>query len=198
MKCLFRTALFVFLSAQTGIYGLAQQPTDTSVPTDPSQTQDSAPAAVPSAPVHPITLEQEREMFDLMHFGSTMQSMLHVNLDRQRKRAPFIPEDVWQDFEKSFSDVDFVQLFLPVYQKYLSQEDAAKALEFYRTPAGQHTLAVMPALMRDVARTSQDKGEEISREVFERHHEEIEDAAKKYSQSTTTPENPSESEDHPK
>ncbi len=118
-----------------------------------------------------------------MHFQSTMQTMLHQNLEQQRQRAPFIPSDVWQDFETSFAKVDFSQVFLPVYQKYLSEDDAAQALKFYRTPAGQDTLKVMPALMGEIGQASEQKGEEITRQVLERHRQEIETAEKKYQQS---------------
>lgn len=118
-----------------------------------------------------------------MHFQSTMQTMLHENLEQQRARAPFIPNDVWQDFETSFAKVDFSQVFLPVYQKYLSQDDAAQALKFYRTPAGQDTLKVMPALMGEIGQASEQKGEEITKQVLERHRQEIEAAEKKYEQS---------------
>jgi uncharacterized protein len=142
----------------------------------------SASGTTSAPPAHPITLEQTKEMFELMHFRSTMLGMLHANLQEQRQRAPFIPEDVWQDFEMSFGKADFIPVFLPVYQKYLSQEDAAKALEFYRTPTGQHVLAVMPGLMQDVGAAAQTKGDQIAQAVFERHHQEIEDAQKRFSQ----------------
>lgn len=171
-----------------GAHLMAQQP---AAPHETgSQPANGSADAAP--PLHPITLAQTKEMFELMHFQSTMQQILHTTIARQREAAPFVPEDVWQDFESSFGKVDFIEVFLPIYQKYLSQEDAAKALEFYRTPAGQHTLTVMAPLMQDVSQASQHKGEEIARQVFDRHRQEIEDAARKSGQpvgppSTATP-----------
>jgi hypothetical protein len=175
----FGAALSILLSP----FALAQQSaTKPSQPATAKKQAGSDSGAASASPAHPITLEQTKEMFELMHFRSTMARMLHANLQEQRRRAPFIPEDVWQDFETSFGKADFVSVFLPVYQKYLSQEDATKALAFYRTPTGQHVLAVMPPLMQDVGEAAQTKGDQIAQQVFERHHQEIEDAQKKFSQ----------------
>jgi hypothetical protein len=162
---------------------LAQQSTQNPPQHPVTKGQSSSPSGEKSTPPsHPITLEQTKEMFELMHFRSSMVRMLHANLQQQRQQAPFIPEDVWQDFETSFAKTDFVPVFLPVYQKYLSEDDATRALAFYRTPAGQHVLGVMPALMQDVAGAAQMKGNQIAQQVFERHHQEIEEAQKKFSQ----------------
>lgn len=178
IRCVSSIILASCLGVPAGTPMIAQQ-------TAHPSTSPASPAAQPAKiapPLHPITLEQTREMFELMRFRSTMQTMLHANLQQQRQLAPFIPADVWQDFEDSFAKTDFIPVFLPIYQKYLSQEDAAKALDFYRTPAGQRTLAAIPALMQDLPPASQSKAEEIAQQVFARHRQEIEDAQKKYQQ----------------
>lgn len=189
IKCVFAAILGIFLNVPAGAWAFAQQaaPQSSSAPSPAAQPGEGTQAAKITPPEHPITLEQTREMFQLMKFRSTMQSVLHANLVQQRQAAPFIPEDVWQDFEESFAKTDFVPVFFPIFQKYFSEEDAAKALEFYRTPAGQHTLAATPALMQELPPASQAKGEEIARQVFERHHQEIEDAQRKFQQQSAPP-----------
>jgi uncharacterized protein len=133
-------------------------------------------------PAHPITVEQTREMYELMGFKKTMNGMLMQTIAMQKQQAPFVPQDVWTDLQTSFDKVDYVSIFQPIYAKYLSQEDAAKALEFYRTPAGRHMLEVMPQLMHDIMLASQQKGQQVGREVIDRHRAEIEAAQKKYQQ----------------
>ena len=44
-----------------------------------------------------------------------------------RQAAPFIPEDVWTDVQTNIDGIDYTTLIQPIYAKYLSQEDAAKA-----------------------------------------------------------------------
>lgn len=187
MKCVLPLLSLIFLGSPIALPAFAQQPASPPASSAAKSQREAKQTPRIAPPAHPITLAQTEEMFRLMHFQATMQATLRATLERERERAPFIPEDVWQDFEASFAKADFIPVYLPVYQKYLSQEDAAKAIEFYRTPAGQHTLSVLPDLIQDVGEAAQKKGEEIARQVFERHHQEIEDAARKYQEQNAPP-----------
>jgi hypothetical protein len=149
--------------------------------TTPSSTGAGSPTD-PAPPAHPITIAQTREMYDLMGFKKMMNGMLTQTISMQKQQAPFVPPDVWADLQTSFDNVDYVSVFQPIYAKYLSEEDAAKSLEFYRTPAGRHMLEVMPPLMHDIMLASQQKGQQVGREVIDRHRAEIEAAQKKYQQ----------------
>ncbi len=136
----------------------------------------------PSAPAHPITLEQTRKMFSLMNFGNSMDSMMDRMISIQSQQSPFIPATVWDDMRATFKKTDFVLLFLPTYQKYLSEADAAKAIEFYATPAGRRMLKVLPPMMADISAVANEKGQEIARSVLERHMDEIQAAQAAYEQ----------------
>jgi hypothetical protein len=79
-----------------------------------------------------------------------------------------------------FQKVDFVSICVPIYQKYLSQEDMAAIIAFYRSPAGQRILATQGPITRDAQVVMQKAGQEIGERVAERHAAEIEAAEKKY------------------
>ncbi len=145
-------------------------------------TGTSSQAQAQTPPAHPITTAQTREMFELMGYKKLMDNMLNQTIAMQKQQAPFVPADVWTDFQNSFSNIDYVSLLQPIYAKYISEEEAAKSLEFYRTPAGRHMLESMPMLMRDIMVASQQNGQKIGHEVIERHRAEIEAAQKKYQQ----------------
>jgi hypothetical protein len=143
-------------------------------------TAASAATAQPAPPAHPITLEQTRKMFQLMDFNVSMDSMMDRMISMQSQQAPFIPASVWDDMRATFKKTDFVVLFLPTYQKYLSEYDAQQAIEFYSTPAGKHMLKSLPLMMADVSTVASQKGQEIARGVIDRHMDEIQAAQKKY------------------
>jgi hypothetical protein len=44
---------------------------------------------------------------------------------------------------------ELIQAEIPVYQKYITHEDAISLISFYSSPAGQHFLARMPALIKE-------------------------------------------------
>jgi uncharacterized protein len=178
MKFFCSAVCFLVLSTSA----FAQQPANAaSSPTTTSAKPEIAP------PAHPITLEQTRKMFELMDFQNMMDGMMNQMIAIQNQQAPFIPPAVWDDFRATFKKTDFVTLFLPVYQKYLSEEDAAKSLEFYETPAGRRMLRSMPLMMGDISSVAGQKGQEIGQAVVQRHMDEIKAAAKKYQDEHASP-----------
>jgi hypothetical protein len=68
----------------------------------------------------------------------------------------------------------------PIYAKYLSTEDAAKALDFYRTPAGKRVLQAFPPMLGESVGAAQQKGRQVGRDAIDKHRPEIEEAQKKY------------------
>lgn len=158
----------------------AQAPAATA-PASPAGGASRQDFGVPP-PAHPITLDQTREMLHLMGYKKLMTEMMDQNFAMQKQAAPFIPADVWSDLQTSFNNVDYAQLLQPVYAKYISQEDAAKALDFYRTPAGQAVLKAQPMLMREVIVTSQQNAQKTGRDVIQKHRAEIEAAQKQFQQ----------------
>lgn len=154
----------------------------------PAQTTPSAPAATaPSnrniaslTPANPITMEQTRELLDLMNYKKIEENNWSQMIAMNRQAAPFIPNDVWTDVQTNISGIDYPTLMQPIYAKYLSQEDAAKALEFYRTPAGKRVLQSMPPMLGESVAAAQQKGRQIGRDAIEKHRPEIEAAQKKY------------------
>ena len=183
MRVIYAASCFLLLST----VAIAQQPAP--APATGDATAQAAPAVTP--PAHPITLEQTTKMFELMDFQHTMDSIMNQMISMQSRQVPFMPTSVWDDFRDTFKKTDFVTLFLPVYQKYLSEEDAAKSLEFYETPSGRRMLRAMPLMMGDISTIAGQKGQEIGQAVVQRHMDEIQAAAKKYQQDHPSPDQPS-------
>jgi hypothetical protein len=188
MKNAIRTALIALPLA--GSLGATTMYAQTTAPAKGASSQTPATSARAAAggqnglemspPAHPITLAQTTEMLRLMGYKKLMTQMMDQNFAMQKQAAPFIPADVWTDLQTTFGNVDYAQLLQPVFAKYMSTEDAAKALEFYRTPAGQDVLKVQPMLMREVIVTSQQNAQKTGREVIQKHRPEIEAAQKQF------------------
>ncbi len=181
LKIILTSLAFSLLAASS----LGQQKADPK----PANSSQEAAATVPAPPAHPITADQTRELFALTGTKAMMEQMIHHTLAIQRASSPpFIPADVWTDLEESFLKVDFAQLMLPTYQKYLSEEDATRTLAFYRTEAGKHFLVVMPQVLIEAGDIGRKEGQRIASEVIQRHQQEITDAKKKYDEQQKQPE----------
>ena len=82
--------------------------------------------------------------------------------------------------QTGINGIDYPSLMQPIYAKYMSQEDAAKALEFYRTPAGKRVLQAFPPMLGESVGAAQQKGRQVGRDAIDKHRPEIEAAQKKY------------------
>lgn len=190
MKFLFNKVVCgVFLSGALLAGSAFAQTSTTPRTSTATQSQPTAPGnrsigtltpGAPAPPAHPITLEQTRELLDLMNYKQIEQGNWSQMIAMNRQAAPFIPEDVWTDVQSNINGIDYPSLMQPIYAKYLSQEDAAKALEFYHTPAGKRVLLSMPQMLGEGVAATQQKGRQLGRDAIEKHRAEIEAAQKKY------------------
>jgi len=79
-----------------------------------------------------------------------------------------------------------LELAVPVYDKYLSDQDVKDLTSFYRTPLGQKTLTVLPKMTAELQEQGRKMGEEAGRqsmiEVLAEHpdlQQALEEAARK-------------------
>jgi hypothetical protein len=125
-------------------------------------------------------LEQTRELLTLMDYKKMEQNNWSQMIAMNKQAAPFIPQDVWTDVQTNINAIDYPSLMQPIYAKYLSTEDAAKALDFYRTPVGKRVLEAFPPMLGESVGAAQQKGRQVGRDAIDKHRPEIEAAQKKY------------------
>jgi len=105
------------------------------------KTEPSEPAPPPpeiKAPEHPITENQIRTFFNVCHVVSLNRRLTHEKMELQRKQLPeWYLQHVWDEIEDAVDNIDLPEVALPVYQKYISQDDAAWFIKFLVTPQGQ-------------------------------------------------------------
>lgn len=110
--------------------------------------QEESKAAV-RPPDHPITEEQLRTYFKVCHFESVSRQLTDEKLEQQRKQLPaWYPSAVWDEITAAIDGIDLPLVALPVYQKYLGEEDAKWLIRFFATPQGQKLVQVV--LTKDV------------------------------------------------
>ena len=171
----------VRLLASTCVIFLAVAMTaqETKVPLAPGTTPLAETQIAP--PAHPATEDQIREYMQLSGAlpitRQLMDKMVHA---MQLTAAPYYPASMWDDMRAEFAKLDIISAYVPLYQRYFSQEDMQKVLDFYRSPAGKNLLAIQPLLIHDAQGIMRQKGQDIGLAVYNRHKDEIEAAKKLY------------------
>lgn len=162
------------------VFSLAALPPGAQAPVLGGVIGAGAPPS-PGAPAHPITAEQVHEMMQLTGAVNISKQMLDGIMPSIRQAMPpYMPPDVLDDFEKTLLGADFEAMIVRTYQAHLSADDGAAILAFYKTPAGQHLLATMPAIAKESQLGGEQLGQQVMMEVLQRHQTEIEAAKEKY------------------
>ena len=69
---------------------------------------------------------------------------------------------------------EMIEMVIPIYQKYLTEEDIQAINAFYNTPEGKKLIRVQPAIVQESVQAGQQWGEELARRVIEKYEEEYE------------------------
>jgi|GEM_PF-424268 len=138
---------------------------------------------VAKTPEHPVTAEQVKKLMTITHSTDRILEGMHKMIVQQKVSLPFFPDAFWTDFEAEMAKVDWVAVATPIYQKYLSTEDADKAIAFYATDSGQRSLDSSMAVMMEMTAKSSDIGREAGGRLGQKYAAEIEANMKKLQQS---------------
>ena len=142
--------------------------------------------SAPITPAHPVTTEQVRRLMTISHATDRMKDGIHQMIAQQKKAVPYFPDAFWSDFEIEFAKLDWVAIATPIYQKYLSQEDAEKAIAFYTTEAGQHALDSGMAASAEMSAAGFEQGKAIGTRLGVKYQTQIEENMRK-AQQTSSP-----------
>src|SRR5215469_2874263 len=132
------------------VAALAQQP---STSTGQKPAAPPAPANEPAIkpPANPITPAQIKEMQQLTGAEETKKRIVANAMQFYRSQFPsYVPQDVIDDLAKSLEGADLESHAAEIYPKYISTEDAAKIIAFYKSPAGQRMIAAQPYMASEL------------------------------------------------
>jgi hypothetical protein len=131
-------------------------------------------------PAHPVTAAQVYQILTLTGTDTVKREMLDGLLPHMKQMMPYMPADVVEDLRRSLGTTDFEGAMVRSFQQHLSAEDAAQIIAFYKSPAGQHMIGVMPKILNDGQDAGSELGQQVMFEVIQRHKDEIDAAAKSY------------------
>jgi uncharacterized protein len=164
-----------------------------------SSPQDQSQSAVHSAPAPPVPkidpakeahIRQLMDITGAQNTAAEMMASMEKNLRPTLNQA--LPPGAYRDnlidlffakFNKKADSHQLLDLIVPIYDKYFSDEDIAGLIKFYQTPLGQKSSHLLPNVMNESMSVGRKWGERLGREsmveVLAEHPEikkELEDA----------------------
>ncbi|MEP7264152.1 MAG: DUF2059 domain-containing protein [Bacteroidota bacterium] len=79
-----------------------------------------------------------------------------------------VDQKFWDEFTKEIKAEDLVNLILPIYEKYYTEEDLDQIIAFYKTPIGKKMVETLPMISQESMTAGQTWGRELGEKVVMR------------------------------
>ncbi|WP_019613903.1 DUF2059 domain-containing protein [Psychromonas ossibalaenae] len=124
-----------------------------------------------SAVAKPASAESVKTLMHASGPDSLGMQMLNRMIPSLKKMLPQAPDSFWTDAVSEI-DVDEVEnRIIPVYQKYLTEEDIQAINAFYNTPAGKKIIKIQPNIVRESYAIGQEWGKKTAQKILLKYQE---------------------------
>ncbi|MBI4406178.1 MAG: DUF2059 domain-containing protein [Deltaproteobacteria bacterium] len=113
-------------------------------------------------------LKDVHRLLVLMDSGKLGIRVYQNAIDSFKQAMPQVPKSFWEGLDKEISPESFVQLGVPIYDRYFSHEDIVGLIGFYESPLGKKLVKVQPMLVRDLQIAGQQWGERLAKKISDR------------------------------
>ncbi len=127
-----------------------------------------APYSTAAKPASPESIKA------LMHAsgsGSLGDQMLKRMIPSLKKMVPQAPESSWAETISEIDTDEVEKKIMPIYQKYLTEEDVQAINAFYNTPAGKKIIQVQPRIMQESYAVGQKWGQKTAKQILLKYQE---------------------------
>lgn len=111
-----------------------------------------------------------KNMFEVSGSEESYQTIINQLFTMFKQQYPDVEVAIWNDLEKEFSQTsinDLTEMLVPVYSKYMTQEDLEELVKFYQTPIGKKFAKNTPLILQESMQVGQQWGMKIGQD-FER------------------------------
>jgi uncharacterized protein len=173
LACLLLVGILVVLAQSPAIRVIAQEKPVSSKPktpvhastTDPPRNIDSSKEAV------------IRQLMEVTGAKSLGEQLMKAGLEQFRAsitesqpdnpRAKQFVDAFQTKFQKHFDPNSLAERVVPIYDKYLSEEDVKGLLDYYNSPLGQRMLKALPEVARESQAVGFALGQKAAQEALE-------------------------------
>lgn len=105
-----------------------------------------------------------RELMQLSGAGKIGKQAADALLD-SFKNSPGMSNEFLDRFRKEIDPSDLVDMIVPIYGKYLAENDIDALIEFYKSPVGRKLTSVQPQIMRESVAAGQKWGQQLATKI---------------------------------
>ncbi len=128
---------------------------------------DTVKGADVKAIVDPQKEKSIRKLMEVTGSGKVGVQVGQQIIASLRQSQPSLPEEFWESVNKKFNADALIDLIVPIYAKYYTQEDIDGLIAFYQTPLGQKVVSTLPQISQESVQVGQAWGRKIAEQMIE-------------------------------
>lgn len=111
-----------------------------------------------------------KKFFEISGNNATANAGLEQMIEMFKTQFPNIDAKEW---DKIYNDVikesmnEYIEMMIPIYQKYLTKSDLEEMIKFYQTPIGQKFSQSSALITKELMTVSQKWGMDLSKKMIE-------------------------------
>ncbi|MGE5112514.1 MAG: DUF2059 domain-containing protein [Acidobacteriaceae bacterium] len=121
-----------------------------------------------SAPALDAKRQKIVELIKMTGTPDVMVDAIRQQIHMAKKTLP-LPPKAQDDFESEFLNEikvdELVELVVPAYEKYYTEQEIDQLTAFYKSPLGKKMVASLPTMMQEVSRAGGELGAQIGARV---------------------------------
>jgi len=146
--------------------------------TNPSPASaKSGTAATPASKIDPVKEADIRRLMTITQIDKvTLQSMQAMSTNVKPLLTASLPAGEYREklialflekFQANAKAEDLIGLFIPLYDKYFTDDEIKGLIKFYETPIGQKAVSTLPQLLEEAQKTGRDWGARLGQESMQ-------------------------------
>lgn len=112
--------------------------------------------------------EKIRKLLVVSGTGELSMQAMKTMVDMYKQSYTHVDQSFWDEFLKEANANTLINLLIPIYDKYYSEEDVTKLIAFYESPIGQKMVKALPGITQESMMAGQEWGKLLSEKVVNR------------------------------
>jgi uncharacterized protein len=172
--CALLSGALVLLAQSPALEVNAQNRAAAAKPSSQGNTKSTAPSA---SAIDPQKEARIRELMDLTGAKNLGQELIQAGMDQFRSsvqdsqpdnpRAKQFVDAFVSRFQKHFDPTSLTERIVPIYDKYLTNDDLKGLIDYYHSPLGQRMLKSLPELTRESQAVGFAMGQKAAQETMD-------------------------------
>ena len=110
--------------------------------------------------------EKIKQLLELTGSAKIGVQMMNTMIPQFSKTYPNADKKFWDEFMSEVNTEDMIDIIIPIYEKYYTEEDIDQLIQFYNSPIGKKTVELTPFIMQESMQAGQAWGSELSLKVI--------------------------------